>query len=67
LHHALSGAQAPVAVEVLPAKYADKEEAGRYKPGHHDHDHHLQKINFIMIITSKKRDHLMLTTYKINK
>jgi hypothetical protein len=42
-------------VEVLPAKDADKEEAGRYEPGHHDHDHNLQKreVNLIMAITCK--------------
>jgi hypothetical protein len=44
-----------MAVEVLPAKYADKEEAGRYEPGHHDHDHNLQnkEVSLIMTITNK--------------
>ena len=41
LDHALPGAEAAVTVEVLPPEDADKEETGRHKPGHHDHDHHL--------------------------
>ena len=42
LDHALPGAETAVTIEVLPAEDAHEEEAGRYKPCHHDHNHHLQ-------------------------